>query len=110
MEKRAHIKTQRRSATPALRKRMGRSSSTLQLTGKEQPSNASIAEILDALQERSMIVSEGEITFDVGRPVKTVIRFKSRESLASKIKTYIPSNSLPRIFEWLTSFLVRIYK
>jgi len=108
MEKRAHIKTKRGSATNEFRKRKGRSLRALQLTAKGQPGNALIAEIIDTLHERSMIVFEGEITFNVGRPIKAVIRFKSRESLVSKIKTYIPSKSLPRIFEWLASFLVRI--
>ena len=108
MEKRAHIKTQRGSATNVFRKRKGRSLRALQLTAKAQHGNASIAEIIDTLQERRMIVFEGEITFNVGRPIKAVIRFKSRESLVYKIKTYIPSNSLPRIFEWLAGFLVRI--
>lgn len=108
MEKRPHIKTQRGSAALAFRKRKGKPPSRLQLTTRGQPDNASIGEIIDTLQEHSMIVSEGEITFSVGGPIKGVIRFKSRESLISKIKAHIPSHSLPRMIEWLASFLVRI--
>jgi hypothetical protein len=109
MEKRPHAKIQKRSTTLAFRKRKRKTPKALEVTTvRGQPDNASIAEIIDTLQERSMIVSEGEITFNVGRPIKGVIRFKSHESMISRIKAFIPSISLPRLIEWLVSFLVRI--
>lgn len=108
MERRNQIKTQKRAATLEFDKRKRKSSTALRLTAKGQPVDSSMIEIIDALRESNMTILESEINFDTGRAIKGVVRFKSRASLLSKVKAYIPLRLLSRMVESLFSFLIRI--